>query len=181
MSGGNDLAPIRIWMVDDNSQLRGLLANILNAEPGLQCERQFPSPTAVLKALALDDPPDVILLDIEMGEENGLDAIRPIKAIARNTHVLMLTTFAGPLSRERAFRAGASDFMFKSWPLPEIVMHIRRAMEFGPAAGLLTAFVEHTKQAGKPVEVRQPELVKKSSGAERWLESLRGWMKFSPS
>ena len=182
VSGGNDLSPIRIWMVDDNSSFRSLLAAILNQEIGLQCERRFPSPTAVLKALPLEEPPDVILLDIEMGEENGLDAIRPIKAMAKNTHVLILTTFAGPLSRERAFRAGASDFMFKSWSVPEIVMHIRRAMEFGPAAGLMAASLDHQmKPVEKPVEARKPELVRKSSGAERWLESLRGWMKLSPS
>ncbi len=182
VAGGNDSAPIRIWMVDDNSQFRGLLANILNEERGLEIERQFPSPTAVLRALGLEEPPDVILLDIEMGEENGLDAVRPIKELAKNTHVLMLTTFSGPLSRERAIRDGASDFMFKSWPVSEIVSHIRRAMEFGSVAGMMTmtAFLDQTKSVEKPIEARKPELARKSRGTDRWWTHLRGWMKLSP-
>ena len=181
VAGGNDSAPIRVWMVDDNSQFRSLLANILNEEVGLRIERQFPCPTAVLKALAFEEPPDVILLDIEMGEENGLDAVRPIKELAKDTHVLMLTTFAGPLARERAFREGASDFMFKSWPVQEITSHIRRVMEFGSVAGLVTAFLGQTKPVEKPAETRKPELVAKSNGADRWWAHLRGWMKLSPS
>jgi len=186
VAGGNDSAPIRVWMVDDNGSFRSLLANLLNEEGGLQIERQFPSPTAVLKALAFEEAPDVILLDIEMGEENGLDAIRPIKALAKDTHVLMLTTFAGPLARERAFRDGASDFMFKTWPVPEIAMHVRRAMEFGSVAGLMTAFLDKTKPVEEPVEARKLEPVTKSreaksKGAEGWRSYLRGWMKLSPS
>jgi DNA-binding NarL/FixJ family response regulator len=181
VAGGNDSAPIRIWMVDDNSTFRSLLANLLNEEGGLHIEQQFPSPTAVLKALAFEEPPDVILLDIEMGEENGLDAVGPIKALAKNTHVLMLTTFAGPLARERAFREGASDFMFKTWTVPEIALHVRRAMEFGSVANLMTAFLNQTKRVEQSVEARKAQPVAKSKGADRWWSHLRGWMKLSPS
>ncbi len=110
-------------------------------EPGFKCERQFASPPEVLEALSRETAPDIILLDVEMGEHNGLEAVRPIKALAPEAHVLMLTTFSGPGGRERAFREGASDFMLKSWRMPEIVSHIRQAMEFGSVAGLMTAFL----------------------------------------
>src|SRR5882724_5169442 len=99
---GDKSKSMRIWMVDDNASFRRLLADLLDAEIGLECERQFSSPPMVLEALSRETPPDIILLDIEMGEHNGLDAIRPIKALAPETHVLMLTTFSGPGSRERA-------------------------------------------------------------------------------
>jgi DNA-binding NarL/FixJ family response regulator len=179
-----DAAPIRIWMVDDNAGFRALLANILNEEGGLECARQFSSPVGVLEALKREAAPDIILLDVEMGEYNGLDAIRPIKLLAPDTHVLMLTTFAGPGGRERAFREGASDFMLKTWPVTEIVFHIHQAKELGSVAGLLTTFLSK----GKPVELatmvkqtREVEVVEKSSVAERWVAYLRGLLKFSPS
>ncbi|HEX4263667.1 MAG TPA: response regulator [Verrucomicrobiae bacterium] len=176
-----EISTTRIWVVDDNAGLRELLVSLLNGEDGFECERQFPSPTAVLNALATEPAPDIILLDIQMGAENGLDAIRPIKALAKNTHVLMLTTFGPPDTRQRAFREGASDFLMKSWSFDEIARHIRRAMEFGPVAGLLTAFLERQVPAEKPMEAPQIRSEPKSSGADRWFNYLRGWLKFSPS
>ena len=83
-----------------------------------------------------------------------------------------------PGTRERAFREGASDFMLKTWPIAEISMHIRQAIELGSVAGLLTAFL------GQGQTVKQPEtmeVVEKSSRFERGLAYLRGLLKFSPS
>jgi DNA-binding NarL/FixJ family response regulator len=183
-----ETTPTRIWMVDDNSAFRNLLAGILNEEDDLECTRQFPSPVGVLQALKHESAPDVILLDVQMGEYDGLDAVRPIKSLAPNTHVLMLTTFAGPGSRERAFRDGVSDFMLKTWSVDEILKHIRQAKEFGSVAGLLTAFFSKGRPVEMPMSVKETKLenkpivvVEKSSGAERWFAYLRGLLKFSPS
>jgi DNA-binding NarL/FixJ family response regulator len=176
----NENRPIRIWLVDDNEGLRALLASVLGDEDGFECERQFGSPAAVLNALSQETPPDIILLDIQMGKDNGLDAISPIKALAKSTHVLMLTTFAGPESRERAFREGASDFMLKTWPVAEIAMHIRQAMELGSVAGLLTAFLGKGKPVVEP-ELEMAETLEKTSGLDRLMSHLRGLLKLSPS
>lgn len=171
----------RVWLVDDNAAFRSLLANLLDAEVDFKCERQFSSPPALLEALSHETAPDIILLDIQMGEHNGLDAIRPIKALARDTHVLMLTTFAGPDACERAFREGASDFIRKSWSLPEIASHMRQAMEFGSVAGLMTTFLSGGKSVEKTPTPKIAETTVKTSGAERWFALLRGWLKLSPS
>lgn len=182
-TGREMTSSVRIWMVDDNSTFRSLLANLLNEEDGIHCERQFSSPAGILDALTEENAPDVILLDIQMGEYNGLDAIAPIKLLAKKTHVLMLTTLAGPSARERAFREGASDFLLKSWSLAEIVTHIRQVMEFGPVAGLLTAYLTKAAPAVEKTvktSVAAPaKFVRKSNGFERWVANLRGL--FSPS
>jgi len=175
----------RVWLVDDNHRFRSLLAGLLDGE-GFECERDFPNPDEALAALACETPPDIILLDIQMGKYNGLDAIRPFKAAARDTHVLMLTTFAPPEARKRAFSEGASDFMLKSWSLEEIASHMRQAMEFGTVAGLLTAFLNSgtsvaeravTQTSTPPAAVAAPRM----TIAERWMANLRGLMKLSPS
>jgi DNA-binding NarL/FixJ family response regulator len=171
----------RVWLVDDNARFRSLLASMLEEE-GFECERQFPNPDEALAALVLESPPDIILLDIEMGEYNGLDAIRPLKSAARETHVLMLTTFATPRTRERAFREGASDFMLKLWLPSEIAEHMRQAMEFGTVAGLMNTFlsggISVAEKAAPPKAAMAPPRL---SIAERWMAYLRGVMKFSPS
>ena len=173
----------RVWLVDDNERFRSLLASLLIDEGGFNCEREFSNPEEALVALAEGMAPDIILLDIEMGDYNGLDAIRPLKLAAKDTHVLMLTTFASPDARGRAFREGASDFMLKSWSPAEIAAHMRQAMEFGSVAGLMTAFLKGgnsvTEKSAAP---KTPTVVaRKEPVAERWMTYLRGWLKFSPS
>jgi len=82
-SGSNQIfAPnVRVWLVDDNDQLRTLIAEVLGRQGGIECARQFSSPDALLSELASKSGPDVILLDVQMGDRNGLDAVRPIKSL----------------------------------------------------------------------------------------------------
>ena len=171
----------RVWLVDDNHNFRSLLAGLLDGE-GFECERDFPNPDEALAALARETPPDIILLDIQMGEYNGLDAIRPFKTVARDTHVMMLTTFAPPEARERAYREGASDFMLKSWELVKIASHMRQVMEFGTVAGLLTSYLNSGSSVVEKVAAPQPTVTApRLTIAERWMANLRGLMKLSPS
>lgn len=172
-AAGDSSSAIRIWLVDDSDNFRILLADLLNEEPGIKVMRQFSSPEGVLKALASNATPEVILLDIQMGLYNGLDAIRPIKALAPNTHVLMLTTLGERESRERAFREGASDFMLKSWTLSEMVLHIRRATELGSAAGLVTAFLGRVKPVAVQQRDKEIKVPEKTSAIERGIVYLR--------
>jgi len=187
------VASARVWLVDDHSGFRGLLAGILEGEGGISCERQFANPADLLETLKDVAPPDIILLDIQMGDYNGLDAIRPIKAMAAETHVMMLTTFSQPGSREQAFRAGASDFILKSSPPSYIAKRIRQAMEFGTAAGLLTTFLSGgtsmvansvipvAKPPAEPTPAKTLQMGPRTTIAERWMANLRGLLKFSPS
>ncbi len=85
------------------------------------------SPNEVLSTLASKTGPDVILMDVHMGELNGLDAIRPIKSLSRSTQVLMLTTFFDSAAESRALTSGASGFLLKSFPLETILKSIRQA------------------------------------------------------
>lgn len=119
--------PIKVWLVDDNQSLRRTLADIFDTCDGLNCTATFHSPNAALSALASKPGPDVILLDIQMGEACGLDAIRPIKALSRSTQVLMLTTFFDSKDKKRALTDGASGFLLKSFPIQQILDSIQEA------------------------------------------------------
>lgn len=117
---------VKVWLVDDNARFRELVADILNSMSGIQCVRHFSSPTALLSTLASKTGPDVILLDVQMGNENGLDAVRPIKSLARTTRVLMFTTCFDSELRERALSDGASDYLIKGGSLDKLAECIRR-------------------------------------------------------
>ncbi len=120
-------APINLWLVDDNHRMRDTLKELFGRCEGINCTAAFASPNEVLSTLASKVGPDVILLDVHMGELNGLDAIRPIKSLSRSTQVLMLTTFFDSESQTRALRDGASGFLLKSFPIETILTSIREA------------------------------------------------------
>jgi len=119
-------APIKVWLVDDDDGYRTLLADLLVNQQGIDIPRQFKSPDAALSALASKTGPDVLLLDIHMRDRNGLDAIRPIKSLARSTRVLMLTTFYDSLNHSRALEEGASGFLLKTAEIHHLVEDIRK-------------------------------------------------------
>jgi len=75
-ANGSSRRVLRVWVVDDNAALRELFAQLLTKQPGIRCKRQFPSAEAVLATLAEERPPDMILLDINLGSQSGLSAIR---------------------------------------------------------------------------------------------------------
>ena len=116
---------VSVWLVDDDDRFRALVAELLSRRDGIQCARQFASPDALLSALASKPGPDVILLDVQMGDQNGLDAVRPIKSLARSTRVLMYTTCHDHEWRERALSDGASDYLLKTDPVEKVVARIR--------------------------------------------------------
>lgn len=121
------VAPIHIWLVDDNKNLRSTMMELLNTCDGIQCKATFASPNAVLSTLASKPGPDVILLDIQMGNANGLDAIRPIKALSRSTQVLMFTSCGDSESKRLAMTFGATGFLLKQLPLERILDGIHEA------------------------------------------------------
>jgi DNA-binding NtrC family response regulator len=119
--------PISLWLVDDNKRLRGVMAEIFGRCEDIRCTGSFPSPNAVLSALASKVGPDVILLDVHMGEANGVAAIRPIKSLSRDTRVLMFTTFSDRDLEAQALASGASSYLLKTFPVDKIWTCIRQA------------------------------------------------------
>ena len=104
--GPSQSAPraVRVWLVDDNEPVRTLVAEMLRRFGGIECARHFSSPDELLSTLASKPGPDVILLDVQMGERNGIDAVRPIKSLTRSTRVMMFTS-----CNDREWRSRGQD------------------------------------------------------------------------
>jgi DNA-binding NarL/FixJ family response regulator len=124
---GSKRRVLRVWVVDDNAALRELFAHLLTKQGGIRCTREFPSAEAVLAALEEERPPDMILLDINLGGQSGLAAIHPIKKLAPSVKVLMFTMFNNTHYEMEAFHSGASGFLLKSYEVDEIVRLIHEA------------------------------------------------------
>ncbi|MFN3408432.1 MAG: response regulator [Limisphaerales bacterium] len=131
--GDAGVGPVQVWIVDDHDRLRGLIAESLRRHGGIVCTREFDGPNALLSALASRIGPDVILLDVQMGDGNGLDALPAIRSLARDTRVLMLTTCYDQEWHRRALDSGASDYLLKTYPIERLVESIRTCRQREPA------------------------------------------------
>ncbi|MBE7219271.1 MAG: response regulator [Caulobacteraceae bacterium] len=102
----------RIFTVDDNPVVTGVLA--LKLESLGHTVRPFANAAELLAALRRDRP-DLLLLDVEMPDLNGLDLLALIKRekLLPDVPVLMLTAVDDPEFIARAHRAGASGWLTK--------------------------------------------------------------------
>jgi DNA-binding NarL/FixJ family response regulator len=125
-----------VWVVDDDDDLREIFAGLLTKQPGIRCTRQFPSAEALLATLAEERPPDMVLLDINLGGQSGLSAVRPIKQLAPSVKVLMFTMFSNSHYEAEAFHSGASGFLLKSYAIEDITRLIHEAHRNPGAPGL---------------------------------------------
>ena len=69
--------------------------------------------------------PDVTLMDVQMPEVNGIDAIVQIRKEFADARIIVLTTYSGDAQASRAFKAGASGYLLKSMVRKELIDTIR--------------------------------------------------------
>src|SRR5260370_11917757 len=115
---------IRVLLVDDQSLLRMGFRMILEAEPDIEVVGEAADgQTGVSMASALH--PDVVLMDVRMPGMDGIRATASITAADPLIKVLILTTFDLDEYVFTGFKAGASGFLLKDAPPPELLTAIR--------------------------------------------------------
>ena len=118
---------IRVLLAEDQAMVRGALAGLLSLEPDIEVVAQVARGDEVLAA-ALEQRPDVALLDIEMPGADGLEAAAQLRGELPDCKVLMLTTFGRPGYLRRAMEEGAAGFLLKDDPAEALARAIRRAV-----------------------------------------------------
>ena len=105
---------IRVIVADDQALVRSGFAHILNSEPGIEVVATAANGREAL-ASAREHLPDVVLMDIQMPEMDGIEATRHITSSPQTAgvRVLVLTTFGSDEYVVDALRAGASGFVLK--------------------------------------------------------------------
>ena len=118
------MSAIRVLLVDDQALVRGGLRLILDAEADIEVVGEAADgDEGVGTALALR--PDVVLMDVRMPVLDGITATRRLLAELEQVRVIMLTTFDLDEYVVEAFRAGASGFVLKTAPPPQLVAAVR--------------------------------------------------------
>lgn len=117
--------PIRLLLADDQALVRGALAALLTLETDLEVVVEVGRGDEVLDAVRTHDV-DVCLLDIEMPGMDGIDAAAQVREHAPRTRSLIVTTFDRPGYLRRAMESGASGFVVKDTPAPELAEAVRK-------------------------------------------------------
>ncbi|WP_418063457.1 response regulator [Pimelobacter simplex] len=116
---------IRLLLADDQALVRGALSALLGLERDLEVVAEVGTGEEAV-AVAAELRPDVALLDVEMPGIDGITACARLRAVAPGTRVLIVTTFGRPGYLRRALQAGASGFVVKDTPAPQLADAVRR-------------------------------------------------------
>ena len=121
---------ITVSIVEDNDQLRGTLARVINRAEGFRCLSQYPDAEEAVEALPRDRP-DVVLMDINLPGMNGVECVRRLKQLAPDSLVIMLTVYEDTENIFNALAAGASGYLLKRTPRAEVLDAIREVHRGG--------------------------------------------------
>ncbi|MEJ3750013.1 response regulator transcription factor [Actinomycetes bacterium KLBMP 9797] len=121
---------IRVLVADDQALLRGSFRVLVDTAPGLTVVGEAATGTECV-ALARQERPDVVLMDVRMPETDGIEATRRICGTPETAgvRVLMLTMFDLDAYVYAALRAGASGFLLKDTPPADLLTAIRVVAE----------------------------------------------------
>jgi len=122
MSDGPD--QIRILAVDDHDVVRQGIAVLLSTEPDVVLISEASNGREAIHQFRAHRP-DIVLMDLQMPEMNGLDAIIAIRAEFPDAKIIVLTTYKGDVQILRALKAGAQGYLLKNTIHKELVETIR--------------------------------------------------------
>ena len=163
-------ASIRILLVDDHELFLSGMRLLIENEPGLSVVGQAVNRTSALDVARLR--PDIILLDLDLGNEVSLDFLTDLLRVGVSSRVVVVTALPDPELHLRAVRLGAMGVVLKVEVVSTLFKAIRKVyagevwLNRSMVATVMTEFVQPSKRK------TDPEAVKIASLTERELEVI---------
>lgn len=121
---------IRVVVFEDNKSLRQSLYQLINGSEGFNCVGAFEDCLNVVENIE-DTKPDVVLMDIQMPEINGIEAVSMLREKYPELKILMQTIFEDSEKIFQSILAGASGYILKSTSPSRILDFIKETYEGG--------------------------------------------------
>ena len=157
----SDPGQIRILSVDDHPLIRQGIAGLVAAETDMTVIAEAANGRDAIQQFR-QHRPDITLMDIQMPEMNGLEAIIAIRDEFPEARIIVLTTYAGDMQALRALKAGARAYLLKDSLHKELLTTIRAVQAGKKSISPEVSFqlAEHaTDDALTPAEVRVLRLI----------------------
>lgn len=136
---------IRLGIIEDDEQIRTMLVNFFNDQPGFSCLLAAHSVEAFFEQWKDDIFLDIVLSDIGLPGESGIKGVQRIKKHAPQCQVIMLTVYDDANRVFQALCNGASGYLLKQTPLWKIKEAVTSLYEGGApmSPGIARMVVEH--------------------------------------
>lgn len=115
---------IRVLAVDDHAVVRQGIASLVNAEPDMELVAQACNGREAVEQFK-SHRPDITLMDLQMPDMNGIDAVSVIRRQFPNARIIILTTYEGDSRVSRALKAGVRGYLLKGRVNRELIDTIR--------------------------------------------------------
>src|SRR5260370_17769475 len=146
-------APIRVLAVDDHQLIRTGIATLLLPESDMELVGEASNGREAITKFR-ECRPDVTLMDLQMPEMSGFDAILSIRDEFPEARIIVLTTYTGDVQAQRAIKAGAQGYLLKNLMHKELLQTIR-SLHTGRKSippEVATQVAEHTGAEGLNVK-----------------------------
>ncbi len=121
---------IRVTIFDDSSSIREAISLLIDSSPGYSLAGSYADATHCIEVLEAD-PADVVLMDIDMPEVTGIQAVQQIHAHFPAIPIIMLTVFDHQDKVFESLCAGAVGYLLKNTPPARLLEAIREVYEGG--------------------------------------------------
>ncbi len=164
---------IRVLIVDDHAVVRAGLRMLIESHPGLIVAGEAKNRYDAL-AVAAHEHPDIILLDLNLSGESGLDIIPELLAIANGTRILVLTGVRDLEAHQQAVRLGAMGVVLKDQPAEVMLKAIAKvhAGEVWIDRAMMASVLSDLSR-GRAAPAADPEAAKLATLTEREREVTR--------
>ena len=124
MSAGSQKERIRVLIADDHRTFAEALRTVIDLERGLVVTEVVTDGRTAVEKVGVERP-DVVLLDLDMPEMDGIAATREIKRVNPDARVILISAYEDDELVARALRAGAAGFISKSRPVADVAAAVR--------------------------------------------------------
>ena len=169
----SDLKLIRILTVDDHPLLRQGLAALVNAESDMKLVAEASNGEEAVEKFRMHRP-DITLMDLQMPDLNGVEAITLIRREFPDARIIVLTTYTGDAQVLRALKAGACGYILKR-QVPKELLDGIRAVHSGQKripSEIAADLVEHAKDELTPREVDVLRLIAAGNANKQIADQL---------
>jgi DNA-binding NarL/FixJ family response regulator len=117
-----------VFVVDDHPLMRQGLAQLINSEPDLLVVGEAEDAPRALKGIAAKHP-DLVIVDISLQGNNGIELTKSIKALYKEVRVMVLSMHDEHIYAQRVLRAGANAYVMKQESPDRVIDAIRKTLK----------------------------------------------------